>query len=104
MGTFIDVLRVHRLDKCTPKEDIMQVLNTVVQSGKVRYIAASFMRAVDFARMQFIAEQGGWAKFINMQNLYNLTCREEERGMIPFGKGTGVAIIPFSALARGVLA
>jgi aryl-alcohol dehydrogenase-like predicted oxidoreductase len=104
LGTYIDVLQIHRLDKGTPKEEIMETLNAVVKSGKTLYIGASSMRAVDFARMQFIAERQGWAKFINMQNLYNLTYREEEREMIPFCEDTNVAITPFSPLARGVLA
>lgn len=104
LGTYIDVLQIHRLDKETPKEEIMETLNSVVHSGKTLYIGASSMRAVDFARMQFIAEKNNWAKFINMQNLYNLTYREEEREMIPFCKVTNVAITPFSPLARGVLA
>ena len=85
----------------------MRTLNDVVDQGLARYIGASSMRAVDFAQLQFIAEQNGWHKFISMQNYYNLIYREEEREMIPFCQTnylSKVGIIPWSPLARGVLA
>ena len=81
----------------------MRALHDVVMSGKVRYIGASSMWAWEFARLQYIAEMKGWTKFISMQNFYNLVYREEEREMIPFCKATGVGIIPWSPLSRGLL-
>lgn len=107
LGTYIDVLQIHRLDNATPKEEIMKALNDVVELGHTRYLGASSMKATEFAQLQFIADKHGWAKFISMQNYYNLLYREEEREMIPFcndnifGK---VGLIPYSPIARGLLA
>ncbi|TKA75453.1 Versiconal hemiacetal acetate reductase [Cryomyces minteri] len=103
LGTYIDVLQIHRLDRNTPREEIMRALNDVVESGKVRYIGASSMAAWEFQTLQNIAEKHGWHKFISMQNYYNLIYREEEREMIPYCKDTGVGLIPWSPVARGVL-
>ena len=100
----LDVLQIHRLDRDTPPEEIMRALHDVVQSGKVRYIGASSMWTWEFARLQYLAEMKGWTKFISMQNFYNLVYREEEREMVPFCKATGVGVIPWSPLARGLLA
>jgi aryl-alcohol dehydrogenase-like predicted oxidoreductase len=103
LGTYIDVYQIHRCDPDTPKEETMEALHDAVKSGKVRYIGASSMKAIEFAQYQFAAERNGWTKFISMQNFYNALYREEEREMIPFCKETGVGIIPWSPLARGVL-
>jgi versiconal hemiacetal acetate reductase len=104
LGTYIDVLQIHRLDReCCPKE-IMRALNDVVENGQVRYLGASSMAAWEFQKLQYIAESNGWHKFISMQNYYNLLYREEEREMIPLCRDLGVGIIPWSPLARGVLA
>ncbi|KAL3481477.1 Aldo/keto reductase [Aspergillus californicus] len=104
LGTFIDVLQIHRLDRSTPREEIMKALNDVVESGKVRYIGASSMAAWEFQSLQNIAARNGWHKFISMQSYYNLIAREEEREMIPYCQDTGVGLISWSPLARGVLA
>ncbi|KAF2276681.1 Aldo/keto reductase [Westerdykella ornata] len=104
LGTYIDVLQIHRLDRDTPMEEIMRALNDVVESGKVRYIGASSMACWEFQMMQDIAERKGWHKFISMQNYYNLLYREEEREMIPYCNHTGVGLIPWSPIARGALA
>ncbi|KAF2841838.1 Aldo/keto reductase [Patellaria atrata CBS 101060] len=104
LGTYIDVLQIHRLDRGTPREEIMRALNDVVESGKVRYIGASSMYAWEFQTLQNIAEKNHWHKFISMQNFYNLLYREEEREMIPYCKDTGVGLIPWSPIFRGVLA
>lgn len=82
----------------------MRALHEVVQSGKVRYIGASSMYCWEFARLQYIAQSKGWTPFISMQPFYNLLYREEEREMIPFCRATGVAVIPWSPIARGLLA
>ncbi|EJD51071.1 Aldo/keto reductase [Auricularia subglabra TFB-10046 SS5] len=103
LGTYIDVLQIHRLDKETPPEEIMEALHDVVKSGKVRYIGASSMWAHEFATLQFTATLHGWTKFVSMQNFYNLLYREEEREMIPFCNKTGVGLIPWSPVARGAL-
>ncbi|KAK9453418.1 voltage-gated potassium channel subunit beta-2 [Dipodascopsis uninucleata] len=104
LGTYIDVLQIHRLDRTTPPEEIMKALHDVVMSGKVRYIGASSMYAHEFATLQFTATLNHWTPFISMQNFYNLLYREEEREMIPFCKKTGVGLIPWSPIARGALA
>jgi len=105
LGTdYIDLYQIHRFDHATPAEETMQALHDVVRAGKVRYLGASSMWTWQFARMQHVAERHGWTKFISMQNHYNLAYREEEREMIPYCRETGVAVMPWSPLARGFLA
>jgi aryl-alcohol dehydrogenase-like predicted oxidoreductase len=82
----------------------MCALNDLVRSGKVRYLGASSMYAWEFAQLQYTARSRGWAEFVSMQPFYNLLYREEEREMIPFCRATGVAVIPWSPIARGLLA
>lgn len=103
LGTYIDVLQIHRLDHGTPREEIMKALNDVIEKGWVRYIGASSMAAWEFQTLQNIADKNGWHKFISMQNYYNLIYREEEREMIPYCQDTGVGLIPWSPIARGAL-
>jgi 1-deoxyxylulose-5-phosphate synthase len=105
LGTdYIDLYQIHRWDFRTPIEETMQALHDVVRSGKVRYIGASSMDAWQFAKAQFVAKSNGWTPFVSMQNHYNLLYREEEREMIPLCVDQGVALIPWSPLARGRLA
>ncbi|CAO3630866.1 unnamed protein product [Cunninghamella blakesleeana] len=100
---YIDLYQIHRYDPDTPWEETMGALNDLVRSGKVRYIGASSMPAWEFQKANNIAEKNGWAKFVSMQNLYNLIYREEEREMIPYCLDQGIAGIPWSPLAGGVL-
>ncbi|ORY00297.1 NADP-dependent oxidoreductase domain-containing protein [Clohesyomyces aquaticus] len=104
LGTYIDVLQIHRMDPDVPHEEIMRTLNDVIEKGWVRYIGASSMPAWEFQMLQTVAERHGWHKFVSMQNYYNLLYREEEREMIPYCKRTGVGLIPWSPNARGLLA
>ncbi|ORX99556.1 aldo-keto reductase [Clohesyomyces aquaticus] len=104
LGTYIDVLQIHRLDRETPAEEIMKALNDVVESGKVRYIGASSMAAWEFQMLNNLAEKHGWHKFISMQNYHNLLYREEEREMHAYCAHAGIGLIPWSPLAGGVLA
>lgn len=76
LGTYIDVLQIHRLDRATPRAEIMRALNDVVEKGWVRYIGASSMAALEFQSLQSNAEKNGWHKFISMQNYHNLVYRE----------------------------
>ena len=101
---YVDLYQIHRLDRDTPMEEIMEALHDVVKSGKARYIGASSMYAWEFLKMQNIAEKHGWTKFITMQNHYNLMYREEEREMIPLCQDQQVGLIPWSPLAAGRLA
>ncbi|GME83913.1 unnamed protein product [Ambrosiozyma monospora] len=103
LGTYIDVLQIHRFDPETPIEETMEALHDVVKSGLTRYIGASSMKCYQFVMMQSVAEKRGWTKFISMQNYYNLLNREEEREMIEYCKLTGVGLIPWSPNARGIL-
>lgn len=100
---YIDLYQIHRWDDRVPIEETMEALHDVVKSGKVRYIGASSMFAWQFAKAQHLAEQNGWTKFISMQNHLNLLYREEEREMLPVCRDQGVAVIPWSPLARGRL-
>jgi versiconal hemiacetal acetate reductase len=104
LGTYIDVLQIHRLDRDVCPVEIMRALNDVVESGQARYLGASSMAAWEFQKLQYIADRHGWHKFISMQNYYNLLYREEEREMIPLCRDLGVGVLPWSPLARGVLA
>jgi 1-deoxyxylulose-5-phosphate synthase len=101
---YVDLYQIHRWDPRTPIEETMGALHEVVQSGKARYLGASSMFSWQFAKAQFTAEKHGWTKFVSMQNHYNLIYREEEREMIPLCLDQGVGVIPWSPLARGVLA
>jgi len=101
---YIDLYQIHRWDYETPIEETMEALHDLVKSGKVRYIGASSMWAWQFAKAQHTAQSNGWVRFVSMQNHYNLIYREEEREMIPLCRDLGVALIPWSPLARGFLA
>jgi aryl-alcohol dehydrogenase-like predicted oxidoreductase len=104
LGTdYVDLYQIHRWDYQTPIEETMEALHEVVQAGKARYIGASSMFAWQFAKAQNLAERHGGTRFASMQNHYNLIYREEEREMIPLCADQGVAVLPYSPLARGVL-
>src|SRR5438309_8111843 len=101
---YVDLYQIHRWDNRTPIEETMEALHDVVKSGKARYIGASSMFAWQFAKAQHAADRHGWTRFVSMQNHYNLVYREEEREMIPLCLDQGVGVIPWSPLARGLLA
>jgi len=101
---YVDLYQIHRWDNRTPIEETMEALHDVVRAGKARYIGASSMFSWQFAKAQFTADAHGWTRFVSMQNHYNLIYREEEREMIPQCVDMGVGVIPWSPLARGVLA
>jgi aryl-alcohol dehydrogenase-like predicted oxidoreductase len=101
---YVDLYQIHRWDPRTPIEETMEALHEVVRSGKARYIGASSMFSWQFAKAQHVADSHGWTKFTSMQNHYNLVYREEEREMIPLCLDQGVGCIPWSPLARGMLA
>jgi 1-deoxyxylulose-5-phosphate synthase len=101
---YVDLYQTHRWDNHTPIEETMEALHDVVRAGKARYIGASSMYAWQFAKAQHVAETHGFTRFVSMQNHYNLIYREEEREMIPLCIDQGVGVIPWSPLARGVLA
>ncbi|EPV0429607.1 1-deoxyxylulose-5-phosphate synthase YajO [Escherichia coli] len=100
---YVDILQIHRWDYNTPIEETLEALNDVVKAGKARYIGASSMHASQFAQALKLQKQHGWAQFISMQDHYNLIYREEEREMLPLCYQEGVAVIPWSPLARGRL-
>jgi aryl-alcohol dehydrogenase-like predicted oxidoreductase len=105
LGTdYVDLYQIHRFDYQTPMEETLRALDDVVRSGKALYIGASSMFAWQLARMLNISGRDGLARFVTMQNHYNLIYREEEREMIPLCREEGLGIIPWSPLARGFLA
>ncbi|WP_238007697.1 aldo/keto reductase [Dactylosporangium sp. AC04546] len=105
LGTdHVDLYQIHRWDPDTPIEETMEALHDVVRSGKARYIGASSMYAWQFAKAQHTARSNGWTEFVSMQNHYNLVYREEEREMLPLCLDQGIGVIPWSPLARGMLA
>jgi aryl-alcohol dehydrogenase-like predicted oxidoreductase len=105
LGTdYIDLYQIHRFDPQTPVEETMEALNDLVRAGKVLYLGASSMYAWQLAKMNQAAKANGWAPFVMMQNHYNLLYREEEREMVPLCIDQSIGLMPWSPLARGVLA
>lgn len=107
---YLDHLVIHRHPHgvpgqvSVPIEETLEALHDVVKAGKVLYLGASSMFAWQFAELQLTAQMHGWTRFVSMQNHYNLIYREEEREMNPYCAKTGVALTPWSPLARGILA
>ena len=100
----IDLYQLHRFDASVPIDETLAALDQLVRQGKVRYIGASSTYAWQLMRALSISERNGWARFVSMQNHYNLVYREEEREMIPLCMAEGLGVIPWSPLARGLLA
>jgi aryl-alcohol dehydrogenase (NADP+) len=100
---YVDLYQIHRLDHETPMQEILEGLHDVVRAGKALYIGASSMYAWQFAKMLYLADQLGRTRFVSMQNHYNLVYREEEREMLPLCRAEGIAVLPWSPLARGFL-
>jgi aryl-alcohol dehydrogenase-like predicted oxidoreductase len=105
LGTdHIDLYQIHRFDPETPLEETLEALDDLVRMGKVLYLGASSMSAWQFMKALGLQRQHGWARFVSMQNHYNLMYREEEREMLPLCRSEGIGVIPWSPLARGRLA
>ncbi|GAA4724735.1 aldo/keto reductase [Nocardioides endophyticus] len=101
---YIDLYQIHRMDTSTPLEETLEALHDLVKAGKVRYLGASSMHAWEFSKALHLQRHHGWARFVSMQNHYNLLAREEEREMLPLCTDEGIGTIPWSPLARGRLA
>ena len=101
---YVDLYQIHRFDYETPIEETIEALHDIVKAGKALYVGASSMHAWQFAKMLFMADAMGMTRFVSMQNHYNLIYREEEREMLPLCDEEGIAVIPWSPLARGFLA
>jgi aryl-alcohol dehydrogenase-like predicted oxidoreductase len=99
----IDLYQVHRFDPKTPIDETLSALDQLVRQGKVRYLGASSTAAWKLMKALSVSERNGWARFVSMQNHYNLVYREEEREMLPLCLAEGLGVIPWSPLARGVL-
>ncbi|HEX6323329.1 MAG TPA: aldo/keto reductase [Vicinamibacterales bacterium] len=100
---YVDLYQIHRWDYATPIEETLEALHDVVKAGKARYIGASSMHAWQFCKALYVSKLHGWARFVSMQNHYNLMYREEEREMLPLCEDEGIGVIPWSPLARGRL-
>ncbi len=100
---YVDLYQIHRWDSLPEIEETLDALDSLVRSGKVRYLGASSMAAWQLSKALYTAKEHGWYRFVSMQNHYNLIYREEEREMIPLCMDQGMAIIPWSPLARGFL-
>jgi 1-deoxyxylulose-5-phosphate synthase len=104
LGTdYVDLYQIHRWDDQTPIEETLEALHDVVKAGKARYIGASSMYAWQFCKALQLADRHGWARFVSMQNHYNLLYREEEREMLRLCEAEGIGVLPWSPLARGRL-
>jgi len=105
LGTdYVDLYIIHRFDYETPMEETIEALSDVVKAGKALYLGASSMWSWQFAKMLTMQRERGFAPFVSMQNYYNLIYREEEREMLPLCKDAGIAVTPWSPIARGFLA
>jgi len=105
LGTdYVDLYQIHRWDYETPIEETLEALNEVVRAGKARYIGASAMYAWQFAKALFSADLHGWTRFVSMQPHYNLIYREEEREMLKLCLDQKIGVIPYSPVAKGLLA
>jgi 1-deoxyxylulose-5-phosphate synthase len=100
---FIDLYQIHRWDPVAPLEETLDALDSLVRAGKVRYLGASSMAAWQLSKALYTAKENSWHRFSSMQNHYNLVYREEERETIPLCMDQGLAVIPWSPLARGFL-
>jgi aryl-alcohol dehydrogenase-like predicted oxidoreductase len=100
----IDLYQLHRPDPDTPIEETLATLDLLVRQGKVRYVGASSIYAWEFMRSLGVAAPHGWERFISVQNQHNLLYREEEREMVPLCVSEGIGMMPWSPLARGILA
>jgi aryl-alcohol dehydrogenase-like predicted oxidoreductase len=104
LGTdYVDLYQIHRWDNSTPIEETLEALHDVVKTGKARYLGASSMYAWQFSKALYLARLGSLTPFVSMQNFYNLMYREEEREMLPLCADAGIAVLPWSPLARGRL-
>src|SRR5215470_9546729 len=104
LGTdFVDLYQIHRGDPAVPIEETMEALHDVVKAGKARYIGASNMYAWQFSKAIYTSRLHGWTEFVSMQDHLNLLNREEEREMLPLCADQGIAVMPWSPLARGRL-
>jgi aryl-alcohol dehydrogenase-like predicted oxidoreductase len=101
---YIDLYQIHRFDPATPLEETLAALNQLVHDGKVRYLGASSGYAWQLMKALSVSERKGWARFVSMQNHYNLLYREEEREVLPLCRDEGLGVIPWSPQARGWLA
>lgn len=105
LGTdYIDLYQIHRFDSTVPVEETMETLDSLVRSGKVRYLGACSMHSWQLAKLQNVAERNGWARFISMQHQYSLMQRHAERELLGLLQDTGIAGLPWSPLGRGRLA
>lgn len=100
---YVDLYQIHRWDYDTPVEETLEALHDVVKAGKALYIGASSMFAWQFSKALYTSRLNGWTEFVSMQNHLNLLMREEEREMLPLCRDQGVAVMPWSPLARGRL-
>ena len=105
LGTdYVDLYQIHRFDPDTPAAETMEALHDIVKAGKVRYLGASSMYAWQFAKLQRAADQGGWTRFVSMQNQYNLLRRQDEPELMAMCADTGVGLVPYSPQGKGRLA
>ena len=97
---YVDLYQIHGWDPTTPIEETMETLHDVVKSGRPGTSARAACTRGSSRRPSMVAR----TRFVSMQNHYNLIYREEEREMIPQCLDQGVGLLPYSPLARGLLA
>lgn len=104
LGTdYLDLYFLHRFDEATPIEDALRALDDLVHAGKVRYPAVSNFAAWQIARALGTSDRLGLAAFRCVQPMYNLLKRQAEVEILPMAQAEGLAVIPYSPMAGGVL-
>ncbi len=100
----IDLYQMHHIDRDTPWEEIWQAMELLVQQGKILYVGSSNFAGIDIIEAQCSAKERHFMGLVSEQSLYNLTARTIELEVIPACRRSGLALIPWSPLAGGLLA
>jgi aryl-alcohol dehydrogenase-like predicted oxidoreductase len=104
LGTdWIDLYQIHCWDSSTPIEETVSTLDDLVREGKIRYAGASNYTAWQLAKSLGVAALHGWEPFVSLQPEYSLITRDIERELLPLCREEGLAVLPWSPLAGGVL-
>jgi aryl-alcohol dehydrogenase-like predicted oxidoreductase len=99
----IDLYQVHEWDGQTPLEETMEALDSLVRSGKVRYVGASNYAAWQLMKALGVADRHGYQRFVTQQIHYTLEAREAEYELVPIAVDQGIGILVWSPLAGGLL-
>jgi aryl-alcohol dehydrogenase-like predicted oxidoreductase len=100
---YVDLYQLHSDDSATPLDETLEALDTIVKSGRARYIGVSNFLAYRIATALGRSELKGWTRVASVQPRYSLLFREIERELLPLALEQGLAVIPYNPLAGGLL-